>query len=360
MRRSVRNGLAIAAMAGGLWFLGNAVANASTQDASAANNVDQSSSSQGGGAVNGNVSGASAENVNVTSVSTSVQGGKGGNNEAYVNTGAITDGGSAPFTASTMNDPKPPPPPPAPSVTITTGDATVNQQANGGSVSGSGNVQITPSPVNQTASAVNNVQQSATSTSSNKEHHDGRNDGPKSMDMMGPDGHGGFAGNFNFSFANAKNVNVTRVDSYVAGGKGGNNYADVNTGLIGYAPEIHKGTYNITTGSATVNQQANGGSVSNSGNVNIGPAGQGPCACTPAQQQEKKKAAAAPCPAKAAPKAVVPAAKVSPVVLSSAQPTGVLATTGAEYGAPLILGLMALGAGAGLTVAGRRRTSANV
>ena len=54
MRRSVRNGLAIAGMAGGVWFLGQAVAQADEQ----ANNVGQDSSQSatgGGGGITGNI-----------------------------------------------------------------------------------------------------------------------------------------------------------------------------------------------------------------------------------------------------------------------------------------------------------------
>ena len=51
MNRSVRNGLAIAGMAGGLFFLGQAVASASDQVADASNSTvqDNSSTDDGGG-----------------------------------------------------------------------------------------------------------------------------------------------------------------------------------------------------------------------------------------------------------------------------------------------------------------------
>jgi hypothetical protein len=44
--------------------------------------------------------------------------------------------------------------------------------------------------------------------------------------------------------------------------------------------------------------------------------------------------------------------------MSSAQPQGTLATTGADYSIPLTGGLVAVGAGVALTVAARRRPSA--
>ena len=46
--------------------------------------------------------------------------------------------------------------------------------------------------------------------------------------------------------------------------------------------------------------------------------------------------------------------------MSSAQPSGPLAFTGAETSLPLTLGLLALGVGAALTLAGRRRETATV
>ena len=83
MNRSVRNGLAIAGMAGGIFFLGQAVASADdgggTQAADATSTVDQSNASTdgGGGGFNGNLSEAEATNVSVTEVTTNVTGGAG-------------------------------------------------------------------------------------------------------------------------------------------------------------------------------------------------------------------------------------------------------------------------------------------
>ena len=80
MRRSVRNGLAIAGMAGGMWFLGQAVAQADQ-----ANDVGQDSTTRSrpasGGGVGGNIGG-NANESDATSVdidvSTDVDGGDGG------------------------------------------------------------------------------------------------------------------------------------------------------------------------------------------------------------------------------------------------------------------------------------------
>jgi len=64
MNRSVRNGLAIAGMAGGIFFLGQAVASADdggTQAADANSTVDQSNASTDGGGGGVNLNGSSAD-----------------------------------------------------------------------------------------------------------------------------------------------------------------------------------------------------------------------------------------------------------------------------------------------------------
>jgi hypothetical protein len=55
-----------------------------------------------------------------------------------------------------------------------------------------------------------------------------------------------------------------------------------------------------------------------------------------------------------APAAMAPAALKAPVS-RTAQPKGELAFTGSDVSVPLTLGLVALGAGAALSLAGRRR-----
>src|SRR5688572_24456564 len=139
MNRSVRNGLAIAGMAGGILFLGQAVASADegTQTAGATNTVSQDAGSTGSGGDNTNVnfSEAEATNVEVTEVKTDVDGGDGGTNVAVVNTGVVGNGGGGgPANSSEAKKPEASKPV---TVTAETGDVTVNQQANGGHVSDS-------------------------------------------------------------------------------------------------------------------------------------------------------------------------------------------------------------------------------
>src|SRR6476661_7152320 len=147
MKRSVRNGIAIAGMAGGLWFLGQAVASADTgqvADANAPTSVSQDGSG-GGGNANLSENNASAQNVQVTKVETNVSGGNGGTNNATINTGIAPGYQSAPPPVSVANVSPSGPPKHEDSgttVTVNTGDVTLNQQANGGSVSNSGNVAV--------------------------------------------------------------------------------------------------------------------------------------------------------------------------------------------------------------------------
>ena len=365
MNRSVRNGLAIAGMAGGIFFLGQAVASADdggggTQAADATSVVDQSNASTdgGGGGFNGNASEAEAKNVSVTEVTTNVTGGDGGVNQASINTGIIPDSSSDLATVAEQ--------PPGGEengsidVTVTTGDVSLTQEANGGDVNGSGNVAVAGGG-NQTATATSEVTQSNTSEGDDhhgRDHHDGyENHGPEALSGgNGGGGHDDGNANLNENSAEATNVDITEVETNVTGGNGGVNQAEINTGIIGntfYCPEYATCTYNFTTGDVTVYQSANGGDVNGSGNVGVGAPvpGASPCTC----HKHEHAAPAAPV------KEVAPVAKHAPrhsssaPVSSSAQPSGTLAFTGSDVSLPLTVGLIALGLGIGLTAAGRRR-----
>ena len=156
---------------------------------------------------------------------------------------------------------------------------------------------------------------------------------------------GNIGGNSNES----ENETEVDIETDVDGGDGGTNNSNVNTGLqdvifkcIAIGGGDAKCIFNITTGSVTVIQNANGGNVTNSGNVGSGDRG-------------REHAGAK--PHAAAPKHVAPHRAAAPV-LSSAQPSGQLAFTGSDVSAPLTVGLLALGAGAGLTLLGRRSAHA--
>jgi hypothetical protein len=357
MNRSVRNGLAIAGMAGGIFFLGQAVASADdggTQAADANSAVDQSNASTdgGGGGVNLNGSSAEAKNVDVTEVTTNVTGGSGGVNQASINTGIIPDSSSDLATVAEQ--------PPGGEengsidVTVNTGDVSLTQEANGGDVNGSGNVAVAGGG-NQTATATSEVTQS--NTSEGDEHH-GRGPGHHGPESYSGGGHNDGNANLNESSAEATNVDITEVETDVTGGNGGVNQAEINTGIIGntfYCAEHATCTFHFTTGSVWVTQEANGGDVNGSGNVNIGHSRHADHeADCPKEHEAEVKPAVKP--------AAAPARHhhSSAPVSSSAQPSGTLAFTGSDVSLPLTVGLIALGLGIGLTAAGRRRETQTV
>ncbi|TFV85750.1 hypothetical protein [Blastococcus sp. CT_GayMR16] len=347
----MRNGLAIAGMAGGIFFLGQAVASAD-QVSDAANGVDQSNSSteSDGSNLNGNLSSAEATNVDKTEVETDVDGGDGGTNNAAINTGVLSDGGV--MQASVIEEPEGE----DGSITVdfTSGDVALSQEANGGDVNNSGNVAVADSG-DQTATATNHVDQSNTSEG---DDHDWNKDN-ENQSFSGGGGGGDDEGsntNLNGSSAEATNVDITDVDTDIDGGDGGENNAEINTGIIGntfYCPAYSTCTYNFTTGDVTVYQSANGGNVNGSGNVGVNAPvpGVSPCECP-------KHEDASP--------AAMPVAHAAPVahnrapVSASAQPSGQLAYTGSDVSLPLTAGLLALGLGVGLTAAGRRRETQTV
>jgi hypothetical protein len=384
MNRSVRNGLAIAGMAGGIFFLGQAVASADDggQTGSADNTVSQTSTGSGD-STNVNFSEAEATNVQTTEVDVDIDAGDGGENNLAVNTGVIAGypADSVPVATTLSTPPGPPPARPATTITVNTGDVNVTQNANGGDVNHSGNVNVENSG-SQTATATNTVTQTATSTEDHNRppHHDGDYNKPSSLQGGNP--HGSDATNVNLSSAEATNIDKTEVDVDIDAGDGGTNNAEINTGIIGntfYCPPYSTCTFNLTTGSVYVTQNANGGSVNGSGNVNIGdtrPAahhhdgvrpghhdgvrpGHHEADCPKHENASPAVKPAAAKPVAAKPAASAPVAHKAPAV-SSAQPSGQLAFTGSDVSLPLTVGLIALGLGVGLTALGRRRETQTV
>jgi len=359
MNRSVRNGLAIAGMAGGLFFLGQAVASASDQVASADNSTDQATASTDGGSSgsNHNDSSAEAKNVDVTHVDSTVTGGSGGINEASVNTGVQSGPPNVIYSTSSVR-PGDDHEKQFSSITFNSGDVTLTQNANGGSVNNSGNIAVADTGGSQTATATNTVSQSTSSEGDDhhgRDHHDGNdnNTPATTLSLNGGDDHHNNGGNRNESNAEATNIHKVEVDSTVTGGSGGINEADINTGIIGntfYCDEHATCTFNFHTGSVNLVQNANGGSVNGSGNIGIGAPVPGMCNCP-------KPVAKVECPEQAVKPAMKPAAAPAKhaAVVSSAQPKGELAFTGSDVSLPLTVGLLALVAGLGLTVLGRRR-----
>jgi hypothetical protein len=235
-------------------------------------------------------------------------------------------------------------------ITVVTAPVAAAQAADGGPIDTSGNTAVEPNAATQSAASANKASQTSTGTGGdNKDGDKGGSQSSSSNQSTGSDPSGTNQGSSSSNNGNNGDKNVadsgndnstTITGGNVSGGNGGSNSVDINTGLINTTfncPPQSTCVYNITTGNVTVTQEANGGSVTNSGNVNIG----------------TKPPAPTPPPS---PPVVKTVAKKAPVkVLSSAQPTSALATTGAETSTPLTVGLIALGAGTALTLAGRRR-----
>jgi len=353
-----------------MWFLGQAVAQADQ-----ANNVDQdntqASSSEDGGGVTGNIGGNanfSSNSAHIT-VSTNVSGGNGGSNTSNVNTGiqdAVVvvaavgghDESHAPLAVESSS--------PRSEhhdngdatgvINISTHSVSVTQNANGGSVSGSGNISELPTLPNQ----VNNVSQSNNQTASSEDGHNWwpRHDDKEMFKSNGMSrGHDGLTGNIGGNFNHSSNRLYVDVSTNVYGGDGGYNDSNVNTGVqeallacVSWHGDDATCKVDIETGSVTVVQNANGGSVSNSGNIG-GSNSDRPGKNDHAKKDHEKPAAVSP--------ASAPAAKSA--ALSSAQPSsGQLAFTGADVSLALTLGLLALGLGGALTLAGRRRETGTV
>jgi hypothetical protein len=352
-------------MAGGVWFLGQAVAQADQ-----ANNVgqenSQSSTSEDGGGITGNIGG----NANFSSnevevdIETDVEGGDGGENYSNVNTGVqgaiivaySNDNSRVPVNSSSVpnggnhgsSDAEV-------DIDITTGSVSVEQNANGGNVSGSGNVDLGGLKL---PDQVNNVHQVNNQTATSEDDHHGRrpHDGDSMLRGMNG-GHGGLTGNLGGNLNFSRNEVDIDIETDVEGGDGGYNDSNVNTGLQGVILACiakHGGDadcdVDIETGHVSVVQNANGGNVSDSGNVGFG--GRKDHDGHDARRHHGDKHGAEAKPA-ARPEARHHAA--APV--SSAQPKGALAYTGSDVSLPLTAGLLALAAGIGLTAAGRRRQS---
>jgi len=236
-------------MAGGVWFLGQAVAQADQTNDVAQENGQVSSSEDGGG-VTGNIGGnfnSSSNSAHVT-VSTNVAGGNGGTNTSNVNTGiqgAIVVSGSGGGGGGAMGVPLEaasvaPQGPRGPEhhsndvhseINISTHSVAVEQNANGGSVSGSGNISELPE-INQSNSVWQSNNQSATSTEDNHDKWGPRKGGGKEFDNRGMSrGHDGLTGNIGGNFNHSSNRLYLDVSTNVYGGDGGYNDSNVNTGV---------------------------------------------------------------------------------------------------------------------------------
>jgi len=245
---------------------------------------------------------------------------------------------------------------------------TVNSEAKGGSVSDSNN----PSAGNggrNTANAAGHITSKATGGDSKNSREDHQN----KHDWWMRHKDGGDAENHNTQVVGASNESENTAKSGNIDASGTSEVAVIaGNGNTLYCTSV-KGNVNCSqsiTNIINIISQANGGTVSCSNNPSAGNSSNLICRQESAKPAEVKAAAPAKAaPAKAAPAKAAPAkaapAKAAPVghkaaALSSAQPSGQLAFTGAETSLPLTLGLVALGVGGALTLAGRRRETATV
>jgi hypothetical protein len=229
---------------------------------------------------------------------------------------------------------------------------TISSEANGGTVSDSNNAAAGNGASN-TATA--NGMQTTTTTGGT-----GTEDSKKNDDWW--KSHGGDADSKTSQDVNATNENDNTASTGNIDVSGGKSTVDVVAGN-GNTLYCTSKTGNVTCSqniSTIINiiSQANGGSVSCSNNASAGNAGSAVCPVTNNNTSNNSKTAPAAAPA--AHMAVAPAVKKSSASAASAQPSGTLAFTGAELSLPLTLGLLALGLGGALTLAGRRRETTTV
>jgi hypothetical protein len=352
MKRSVRSGIAIAGMAGGFWLLGQAVANAeeapppTTAAATGAQSSEATGGSGGGDAVSTNSQSVDASNNVSNSASTGDIKATGGTSAVGVVAGnenllVAGNGGHRHHDDGDVDATQ----------NINT-SVTVHSSATGATVTNSGN-----------ASAGNNADYSATATGTQNSEATG-GAGTTGRENHHHHHHGGDAVSSNHQHVDSSN----NVDNDATTGeiKAGGGTSEVGV-VAGNGNTLYctsksgnvTCSQNITT-IINIISQAGGATVTCSGNASAGSTGSAVCpvshhhgdTSTKPAAQAAQAAPAAP----AAHKAAAPAAHRAPVN-TKAQPAGQLAFTGAETSAPLTLGLIALGAGGALTLAGRRRTA---
>jgi hypothetical protein len=365
MNRSVRNGLAIAGMAGGMLFLGQAVASAEVDNSTG---VEQEAGSEAAGSEATASNSSTVTNDTDIDVSNEATGGDSntGNKVAVVN----DTGGNDPVVDAASEDEG------TVHVSLEIDSSASNTvDVDSGDISDSGNATIdgdaadAPDVTNTT-----DVDQTATATSDDDEgdHHgdykgdyDGRNSSEDDEADASND-------------SDVRNDTDIEVDNDAEGGNTNtgnvviveNNTGDNDPELSCYAEDGDVYCSITIDSSVTNNITVNSGDICGSGNATIGSDGKVDCGTSAAhhskdrdaKDSESRHAAHRAAPAKAAPAAhraanTDRAATTRAALNTTAQPRGQLAFTGAETSVPLTLGLIALGAGGALTLAGRRRTT---
>ncbi|WP_040338922.1 hypothetical protein [Candidatus Blastococcus massiliensis] len=360
MNRTARNTLAVAGMAGGIFFLGQAAASADTEaNQTVTPTAEAANLSLGsdGGATAGNDTTAIniAAQVSATSVSTNANTGPDISVSQYSGDNNVSAGGqSGQNGTATLGQKSGSPAAPVANIDANTGNE-AHIAVSTGDINGSGNVS--GDVVKKAGSGGGDVTANQTVTPSATAKN-------ASASLSGGGG-GATAGNGTTAINAAVDVDLTQVTTNANTGPDidvNQTSGDNNITCYALVCNIHANTGN------TVNIKVETGDINNSANVGGHHDGYGhPHADhhkpgyhhTPGYHHEDDcpahhKPAVAPAPAK---RAVAPVTYRAATTTSSAQPSSQLAYTGAETSVPLTLGLIALGAGGALTLAGRRRSS---
>jgi hypothetical protein len=343
MNRTLRNGLAVAGMAGGMIFLGQAVANADQGNTNTSGQV-ATAEAEGDDSQAGNVNVTGQANVSDTSTT-------------VVNAPVQKTGDASNTTTITL-------PANAPAK-VEIDDATINQTATTGSISG-GNQQVTLPPAAPVTQTNTNTTHQVATAESEDDKRGGNYGNNNSRSNSGGGSDEAEAGNVNLTGQlNLHDGSTTIINRpYQSTGDATNNvHLDFSNANFYCGDEKlvltsnegpRKCEYTIKIQDLTINQTATSGSISG-GNQTVGaPAAPAPAPVHHAKPAHHHKAAAPAHHAK--PVHHAPVRHAAPVS-TTAQPKGSLAYTGAETTAPLALGLIALGAGGALTLAGRRRST---
>lgn len=351
MRRTVRNGLIVAGMAGGVWFLGQATAQASDQSNVNGNDQAAAVEVEGGEGSSGNLN--ATLQGNVADTSTTVVSAPSQHTGNATNTVSVT----APAGAN-----------------VEVKNVEIVQKAESGSIEG-GNQKIADLPQAAPVSQSNvnhNEQKAVTEVEEDKKHPfpfppSKQPNGPVgSFNSNNNGGDGGDAANVNLTGQlNLHDGSTTVINKPVQTTGDATNTVNLDFSNATFycgleriyltTEDPQKCEYTIKVEGVTIHQTAKSGDIIG-GNQVIG---------YPHHENkghhEAHKPAHQPKPAEhqAAPVVHKPKAQaVTYKAVSSAQPKGQLAYTGADVSVPLTVGLLTLMSGLGLALAGRRRTEA--
>lgn len=352
MKRSVRNGLAIAGMAGGIFFLGEAMAQADTADLSNDNGtVQEAGTSQQGPGDSGN-----ADNANGT-----LQVNAADTSQKVVNAPQQTS-----YASNSVNVTLPAGAP----AKVVVEDVNIDQNAVSKIDGGNQTVDL-PAQGPVVLSNSNTTTQNADTASENKRSGHGGGEYHGSSNKVASFGNGGgdegdasngnLTGQINLYDGSTTIINRPVQDSTASNSvnidfSNATFYCGDQEWLASSTENTKKCEYYIKIEGLDINQNAV--STINGGNQVIG------SGAKPEEQGKEHGQKPVVCPEEKAPVKAVAApahkAKAHSVNMVAQPSKGQLAYTGAETSTPLTLGLIALGAGGALTLAGRRRQTATV